>query len=243
MSKAKVKPLIVSGLAIGIDATAHRAALDSGLPTVAVMATGIDLLYPPRNNRLGKEIAGTGGCALITDYPPGTGAVRINFLRRNRIIAGLSKATILVESKIKGGGMMTARLAGSYDRDVFALPGRVDDPLSQGCNLLIKENLAAPVGDLSDLVARLGLGDSDIRMKEDFRTAVSDFYSDSPDDEREDLLKVAMKVKDRRGIAVDELCSVLGWSYSKVIRLVTTLECDGFIWVDLLQHCSPKLEK
>ena len=243
MSKAKVKPLIVSGLAIGIDATAHKAALDFGLPTVAVMATGIDLIYPPRNNRLGERIPSTEGCALVTDYPPGTEAVRINFLRRNRIIAGICKATILAESKIKGGGMMTARLAGSYDRDVFALPGRVDDPLSQGCNLLIKENIAAPIGNLSDLVSKLGLGDSGIRRKEDFRTAVAECYSEIPDEEREDLLKAAMKIKGRRGIAVDELCSSLGWAYSKASRIITTLECDGFISVDLLQHCSPRLDK
>ncbi|MBQ8061175.1 MAG: DNA-processing protein DprA [Bacteroidales bacterium] len=243
MSKARIKALIVSGLAIGIDSAAHNAALDFGLPTVAVMATGIDMIYPPRNGRLGERIASTEGCALITDYPPGTEAVRINFLRRNRIIAGICRATILVESKIKGGGMMTARLAGSYDRDVFALPGRVDDPLSQGCNLLIKENLASPVGDLSDLVSRLGLGDTQIRRKEDFRAAVTEQYSEMPDEEREDLLKAAMKIKGRRGIAVDELCAALGWSYSKVSRIVTTLECDGFISVDLLQHCSPRLDK
>lgn len=243
LSKTTVKPLIISGLAIGIDITAHKAALEFGLPTVAVMATGIDGLYPPRNRSAGQAISMTEGCALVSDYPPGTEAVRINFLRRNRIIAGMSKATILVESKVKGGGMMTARLASSYDRDVFALPGRIDDILSQGCNLLIRENVASSIGDLSDLVAKLGLGSSGIHLKDSFRDSVESCYSDLPENELSDVVKLAMTVRKRRGIGMDELCTLLGWSYSKVSRIVTSLECDGFLSVDLLQHCSPRMGK
>lgn len=243
MSKAKLKPLIVSGLALGVDVTAHRTALQAGLPTVGVMATGIDDIYPTRNINTGQQMAATPGCALVTDFPPGTGAVRFNFLRRNRIIAGICSATILVESKIKGGGMMTARLANSYDRDVFALPGRVDDPLSQGCNMLIKETIAQPIGDLADLVERLGLGRTSLSLKADLKKAIEEFYSESDEATRRDMLKVAMTVKARRGIGMDELCSLFGWSFSKVSRIVTTLECDGFIAVDLLQHCSPRAAK
>ncbi len=240
MARANAKPLVVSGLALGVDVTAHKAALDSGLPTVAVMATGIDDLYPSRNKDVGEKIASTPGCALVTDYPPCTGAVRINFLRRNRIIAGICKATILVESKIRGGGMMTARLAASYGRDVYALPGRIDDPVSQGCNLLIRENLAEQIGDLGELISRLGLGKASVRPKEDFRTAVEEYYKERPDGiECEDILRLAMAVKTHRGVSVDELCEMLKWTYSHVSRLVTTLECDGFITVDLLQHCYP----
>ena len=243
LSKAKAKPMIVSGLALGVDVTAHKAALDFGLPTVGVMATGIDDIYPPQNVKTGKVMAETPGSALITDYPPGTEAVRINFLRRNRIIAGMSSATILVESKIKGGGMMTARLAYSYDREVYALPGRIDDPLSQGCNMLIRENIAAPIGDLSDLVERLGLGRAGEPLRTDFRSEVESCYSSLDEGTRKDLLKVAMTVKARRGIGIDELCSLLGWTFSKVSRIVNTLECDGLISVDLLQHCSPRVAK
>ncbi|MBO6247807.1 MAG: DNA-protecting protein DprA, partial [Bacteroidales bacterium] len=243
LSKARVKPMIVSGLALGVDVTAHRAALDFGLPTIGVMATGIDDIYPPQNIKTGQLMATTPGCALITDYPPRTEAVKINFLRRNRIIAGICSATILVESKIKGGGMMTARLASSYDRDVFALPGRIDDPLSQGCNMLIKETIAEPIGNLSDLVERLGLGRAGLAVKADFRKDVEDCYSKLDEDSRRDLLKVALAIKSRRGIAMDELCSLLGWTFSKVSRIVTTLECDGFIAVDLLQHCSPRVAR
>ncbi len=243
LSKAKVKPMIVSGLALGVDVTAHRAALDFGLPTVGVMATGIDDIYPPQNFKTGQLMTTTPGCALITDYPPQTGAVKINFLRRNRIIAGICSATILVESKIRGGGMMTARLAYSYDRDVFALPGRVDDPLSQGCNMLIKETIAEPIGDLAELVERLGLGRTEMSLKADFKKEVEECYSDLDEGSRADLLKVALAVKSRRGIGIEELCELFGWTFSRVSRIVTTLECDGFIAVDLLQHCSPRVAK
>lgn len=244
MSRVKVKPLVVSGLALGVDVTAHRVALESGLPTVAVMATGVDDLYPSRNRDVGEAIASTPGCALVTDYPPGTAAVRINFLRRNRIIAGICRATILVESKIRGGGMMTARLAASYGRDVYALPGRIDDPVSQGCNLLIRENVAEQIGDLGELISKLGLGKADMGLKEDFRTEVEAYYKDrASGTDYEDVVRVAMAVKAHRGISIDELCAKLKWTYSHVTHLATTLECDGFISVDLLQHCWPRTKK
>lgn len=242
-AKARVKPLIVSGLAIGVDVAAHKAALEFGLPTAGVMATGIDDIYPRRNAVVGESMATTPGCALVTDFPPGTDAIGINFLRRNRVIAGMCEATILVESRIRGGGMMTARLAYSYDRDVYALPGRIDDPLSQGCNLLIRENIAEPIGSLPDLVEKLGLGKTSISLKADYKAEVEARYSDIDESSRRDLLKVAMTVKAKRGIGIDEMCSLFGWPFSKVSRLVTTLECDGFISVDLLQHCSPRTAK
>lgn len=243
LSKTKQKPLIVSGLALGIDITAHRAAMDFGLPTVGVMATGIDLLYPPQNVKTGMLMAETPGCALVTDFPPGTGAVRVNFLRRNRIIAGMCSATILVESKIKGGGMMTARLASSYEREVFALPGRVDDPLSQGCNMLIRETIAEPIGDLAELTEKLGLGRSGMAVKTGFMEDVAACYEDMDPSARSDILKVAKAVRARRGISMDELRELFGWTFGKVSRIVNTLECDGFIGVDLLQHCSPRMTR
>ena len=176
MSKATVKPLVVSGLALGVDAVAHRTALENGLKTVAVMATGIDQIYPSQHQGLGEQIASTPGCGLVSDYPPDTQAVAINFIRRNRIIAGICKATLLIESKIKGGGMITAHLANSYDREVFALPGRVDDPYSQGCNLLIRQNLAEPIGDLAELMQKLSLGKTMLRRQADFVEAVREYY-------------------------------------------------------------------
>lgn len=239
MSKAVVRPLIVSGLAIGVDSTAHKAALDSGLPTVAVMATGIDSIYPSCNRDLGERIASTPGCALVTDYPPGTDAVRINFLRRNRIIAGIGRATILVESKIRGGGMMTARLAASYGRDLFVIPGRLDDPFSQGCNLLARENLAECIGDLGEFTSRLGLGRTAPKGEVGIGPAVEAFYKDKVSGtDLHNLTKVSELIKKNRGISLDDICDSLGWTFSTTSRLTATLECDGFIEVDLLQHCS-----
>lgn len=132
---------LVSGLAIGVDAVAHRAALNRGIKTIAVIPTGIDDVYPLRHRELAEEIIDKGG-ALISMYPPKTAPLAINFLIRNKIIAGLADTVFVTESKIKGGAMFTARLAYNYGRDVLAVPGRVDDIRSAGCNQLIKEGIA-----------------------------------------------------------------------------------------------------
>lgn len=241
LSKCKLKPLIVSGLALGVDAMAHKAALDSGLATLAVMATGIDGIYPARNRSLGERIAETEGCALVSDFIPGTFATKVNFIRRNRIIAGICRATILVESRIKGGGMMTARLASSYERDLFAVPGRLDDPASQGCNLLVREKLAEPVGDLAELSVQLGLGRPPRSSGSGFLEGVREHYQASlTEAEVEDVLRMAGRIKKERGISVDGLSLALKWPFSKASRLATMLECDGFISIDLLQHCCAK---
>lgn len=244
LSRASGKPLLVSGLALGTDITAQAAALDGGMPTVSVMATGIDEVYPSRHTQIAARIASTPGCALVTDYPPRTPPLKVNFLRRNRIIAGMCRMTILVESRIKGGGMMTARLASSYDREVWALPGRVDDPRSQGCNLLIRENIARQVGDLGELVGELGLGKADLGLKEDFKAGVEAFYRDRLDGAAfGEVVRVAVAVKGHRGLSLDDLCVLLKWPYSKVSRYTGLLECDGFISIDLLQKCSANVRK
>ena len=157
LSRTESRPSIISGLALGVDIEAHRTAIEEGLPTIAIMATGPDSIYPYRHRSFAEKIASTPGCALVTDYPPGTAPLAIHFLRRNRIIAGLGKATILVESKSKGGGMMTCRLAFSYNREIYALPGRADDICSQGCNELIREKIAEPITSISSLTMSLGL--------------------------------------------------------------------------------------
>ena len=111
LAQAPARPLVVSGLALGVDITAHAAALEGGLPTVAVSPVGVEDVYPRRHTAFAERMCATPGCALVTDYPPGTVPAAFNFLRRNRIIAGLAGATVLVESRLKGGGMITARLA------------------------------------------------------------------------------------------------------------------------------------
>jgi DNA processing protein len=135
-------PLIVSGLAYGIDIAAHRAALQENLPTVAVMATGLDSIYPHAHRRTAEKMLAQGG-GLLTEFTFGTPPDKYNFPARNRIIAGLSDATVVVEAAKKGGALITAELAQDYNREVLAVPGRLDQPASEGCNQLIRNQQAA----------------------------------------------------------------------------------------------------
>lgn len=146
---------IVSGLAYGIDTAAHTAALDHGLPTVAVLGHGLDRIYPPENRSLTKRILDAGG-ALVTEYPNGTAIHPSYFPARNRIIAALGDATVVVEASEKGGALITAAIAASYQRDVFALPGRLTDTYSRGCNNLIATNRALLLRTADDIAFQLG---------------------------------------------------------------------------------------
>ena len=143
------QPLIVSGLAYGIDIIAHRAALQEGLATVGVMATGLDIIYPAAHRKTAEKMRETGG--LLTEFPFGTPPDRYNFPQRNRVIAGLADGTVVVEAAEKGGALITAELALSYDRDVLAVPGNVSSAASAGCNNLIKANKAALYTQPADL--------------------------------------------------------------------------------------------
>lgn len=146
--------LIVSGLAYGIDIHAHRAALKYNLQTIGVMAHGLDRIYPSVHRKTAVDMLDKGG--LLTEFVSETEPEKFNFVRRNRIIAGLSDAVIVVESDIKGGSLITADIANSYNRDVFAVPGRVTDLLSQGCNKLINENKAAIFESTSAFIEIMG---------------------------------------------------------------------------------------
>lgn len=141
--------LVVSGLAYGIDVHAHKACLKYDIPTVGVFAHGLDTIYPALHAPIAAKMLEKGG--LITDFISNTKIDRQNFLRRNRIIAGLADATIIVESAEKGGALVTADIANSYNRDVFAFPGRSNDPFSKGCNKLIKLNEAVLIENLADI--------------------------------------------------------------------------------------------
>lgn len=149
--------LIVSGLAYGVDIHAHRDALDNNMDTVAVLAHGLDDLYPPRHRDTANEMVFHGG--LLTEYMTHTKIDKLNFVRRNRITAGLSDATIVVESAEKGGGLITARISREYNRDVFAFPGPVGAPYSEGCNHLIRDNGAALITSAVDFVKAMGWQD------------------------------------------------------------------------------------
>lgn len=148
------RPAVVSGLALGIDGTAHLAALEAGLPTIAVLPCGIDTVYPRQHAELARRIEGQG--ALVTDFQRGTSPIAYTFLRRNRIIAGMADATLLAESYKKGGGLITVSLAESYGRDVFAVPGRCTDPSFEGCNSVIASGQAALAADADTIPVAMG---------------------------------------------------------------------------------------
>ena len=245
LSGVKEKPGVVSGLAFGVDICAHRAALCAGLPTWAVMATGVDALYPwqHRDDALRMEIQP--GCALVSDYPLGTGALAIHFIRRNRIIAGLSRATLLVESKDKGGGMITARLAFDYGREVYAVPGRMEDACSQGCNRLIAEKVAEAVCTPGQWIDSLGFscsGRSAVRPDacsgaSDGRSAGERYAGRLPPADISLIVKMLALIRSDSGISFGQLAARLGCPEVKVSTLAAMLEADGLILADLLGRC------
>lgn len=146
--------LIVSGLAYGIDIQAHKAALEHGFPTVGVLAHGLDRIYPAAHRHTAVSMMDQGG--LLTEFMSETNPDRQNFVKRNRIVAGMSDATIVVESAAKGGALITAELAENYHRDCFAFPGRTSDPYSKGCNELIRTNRASLILSAEDFVEAMG---------------------------------------------------------------------------------------
>lgn len=240
LADTRQKPLIVSGLALGTDICAHKKALEHDLPTIAVMPTGPDAVYPHRHLAFADELCRRPGCALITDYPPGTSPLPVNFLRRNRIIAGLSHATVLIESKIKGGGMMTARLAFSYDRDVFALPGRIDDIRSQGCNKLIAEKIAEPLVSVEGLIKATGLDSMKTQThKPDICAMLRTTFGERLDNAAlNDMATLMECIRRTRGTTVEEAGAMTGIEYGRASSLISLLELEGFISMDLLQRCS-----
>ncbi|MCF6213929.1 MAG: DNA-processing protein DprA [Flavobacteriaceae bacterium] len=149
-------PIIVSGLAYGVDIYAHKLAVKHNLQTIAVLAHGLDRLYPSVHRKTASEMQKNGG--LFTEFWSGSKPEKENFVKRNRIIAGLSEATIVIESAAKGGSLITADLANSYNRDVFAVPGKLTDTYSKGCNNLIKTNRAALLSSVADLSYLLNWG-------------------------------------------------------------------------------------
>ena len=146
--------VIISGMAYGIDICAHRSALENGLDTFAVLAHGLHTLYPSVHSETAKKMLSHGG--LLSDFTSDKKAERNNFLRRNRIIAGLAEGTLVIESGIKGGALITAEIASSYNREVMAVPGRTGDKYSAGCNLLIRKNIAALTDSADEVEALLG---------------------------------------------------------------------------------------
>jgi DNA processing protein len=147
--------LIVSGLAYGIDICAHRSALGNGMDTIGVLAHGLDTIYPSMHRSTAADMVHQGG-GLLTEYTTNTKPDKMNFVHRNRIVAGISDACIVVESSAKGGSLITAELASNYNREVFAFPGRIYDECSAGCNNLIKRHQATLLTSVEDLIEAMG---------------------------------------------------------------------------------------
>lgn len=183
--------LIVSGLAYGIDINAHNSALKSNLPTVGVLAHGLDRIYPSAHRKTAIEMLNNGG--LLTEFSSGTEPNKFNFVRRNRIIAGIADALIVVESDTKGGSLITADIANSYNKDVFAVPGRVTDQLSQGCNKLIADNKAVVLESVSGFLKQMNWIDLPNTKKE---TKQQTLFLDLTEDEQKiyDILSISDSV-------------------------------------------------
>ena len=219
---AQLKPLgtpIVSGLAYGIDTAAHTAALDHGLPTVAVLGHGLDRIYPVSNRSLAKRILEQGG-ALVTEYTNGTAINPGYFPARNRIIAALSDATVVVEASEKGGALITAAIASSYHREVFAVPGRLTDTYSRGTNNLIASQRAQLLRDAADITDYMGWPSP----QGDIGVQAALFPELSADAQRiYDLLK------ERQEVLLDELVNLSGMSLPRVAGLLFDLEMQKIV--------------
>lgn len=213
--------VIVSGLAYGIDAASHCAALDNDVPTIAVMAHGLNTIYPASHRDLARRIIKSGG-ALISEYPFGTAAYRQRFLERNRIVSAISDAIIIVESEIKGGAMSTAAHAFNYSRDVFALPGRINDPMSAGCNHLIRRHKASLITCAADLIEVLGWRPLGIRVNPRQRCLFPELEGDSK--KIYDYLRFE---EEPRGI--DAIHLATGVPVPSIISLLSEMEFDAII--------------
>lgn len=235
LASSTAAPTICSGLAIGVDITAHMAALAEGLPTIAVLPCGITDVYPGRHRVCAGKIEKAPMSGLVTDFPPGTAPTQITFLRRNRIIAGLAESTILVESRVKGGGMLTARLASGYGRNVYAVPGRLDDPCSAGCNCLIAAKTAESVNDLQTFPEDLGLGSGKSVRKggaDELERICERRYGQGIHG------RIAELVFRQRGISPEEIARRLELSVADCNSALMILEADGLVNTDLVGRCS-----
>lgn len=211
--------LIVSGLAFGIDACAHKSALENGLQTVGILAHGLDRIYPSVNIRLAQKMVKQGG--LITEFITETNPDKENFPKRNRIIAGLSDAVLVVEAGNRGGALITADIANSYNRDVFAVPGRINDLFSEGCNWLIRTNQAALVQSAEDIKYLLGWEESSSGKKNIQKQL---FVELNPEEE-----KVMQILKAQEEASSDWISLDGGMPVSIVSAILLNLEFKGVV--------------
>jgi DNA processing protein len=210
---------VISGLAYGIDVLAHKTALENSLETVGVLAHGLDRIYPQTHGRIAKRMMSQGG--LLTDFMSGTNPDAVNFPKRNRIVAGLCDALVVVESKRTGGSLITATIANSYNKDVFAFPGRAGDVLAEGCNGLIKQNRAGLIESAADLLEAMQWQEKE---KAPSKKQIPLLLNLS-DDEK---LVVGL-LSEKKSVHIDEICQATHLPISKVSGLLLQLEFNSLV--------------
>lgn len=215
--------LIVSGLAYGIDVCAHRQALANGFETVGVLAHGLDMIYPNAHRQTAVDMLSHGG--LLTEFMTQTRPIPQNFIQRNRIVAGMSDACILVESAAKGGGLITAGISRSYNRDVFAFPGAVGAPYSEGCNRLIRDSGAALITSADDFVAAMGW-DGDVRLTEAREKGIERELFPNLTTEEQAIVDVLLKNND---LQANTLSVQSGVPIGQLTALLFELELKGVV--------------
>ena len=209
---------VTSGLAFGIDTIAHKAALKNNLPTVGVLAHGLDRIYPTQNKALAKQMTEQGG--LLTEFISNTNPDKQNFPKRNRIVAGMCDALIVIESGKKGGSLITAELANGYNKDVFAIPGKTTDTRSEGCNYIIKQNKASLITSAADLVELMNWA-----PKEKARKKQRELFIELTPDEK----IITGILQQQESIQIDELYFKSGLSSSAVAQALLMLEMQNVV--------------
>ena len=216
---ADAKVLVISGLAFGIDTMAHKAALVNGLPTIGVLGHSLDMIYPAANAKLAKQMVADGG-GLLTEFVSGTKPDKHNFPTRNRVVAGMADATVVVESDVKGGSIITAELANNYNRDVFAFPGKTTDSKSRGCNYLIRQNKAALITSGADVLESMGWLPQPDRKKKVQRQLFIEMTADE---------RAITGLLEDKELFIDDLYMRSGLSAGTVAVALLNLELQGVV--------------
>lgn len=216
---AALDVMVVSGLAYGIDVCAHRASLEKGLKTIGVLGHGLHMLYPSVHKGIAQKMVMQGG--LLTEYTSQSDFIKENFPRRNRIIAGLVDALIVIETGKKGGAIITAEIANSYNREVFAVPGNITAPSSEGCNFLIRTNKALLLDEVSELTEAMGWS---LEKKNDKTFVQAQLFEDLDEDERS-LVEILKQEKMR----IDEISARMNRPSSIIAASLLNLELKGII--------------
>lgn len=211
---------VISGLALGVDGYAHEKCLEHGVPTIGVLGHGLDRIYPSQHRQLAQTMMKTKGCGLITEFSQNTLPDRENFPQRNRIVAGMTDATIVIESGASGGSLITAHLANDYDRDVFAFPGDIHKPFSKGCNQLIASDKAHLITCGKDLIRLL-----DWKEEQDIQHNQVDLFADLMGDEK----KIAKTIKEFEKISLDVLSLKVQQPVNVLSSILLSLELKGVI--------------